>query len=127
MSLPGGGKAGHRRFAAVVAQHREITPHHLQLRVFGQQALHIRNARLAIGAGVIEELHKHDIAVFRAGPGTFERRFDGLAIETRSEEHTSELQSLMRISYAVFCLTKKKNTHDYTTTTPTTVTNLRLQ
>src|SRR3546814_1527049 len=29
----------------------------------------------------------------------------------RSEEHTSELQSLMRISYAVFCLKKKKNTH----------------
>src|SRR3546814_5359872 len=31
--------------------------------------------------------------------------------ETRSEEHTSELQSLMRISYAVFCLKKKKHTH----------------
>src|SRR3546814_3169114 len=30
----------------------------------------------------------------------------------RSEEHTSELQSLMRISYAVFCLKKKKNNHD---------------
>src|SRR3546814_10165332 len=30
----------------------------------------------------------------------------------RSEEHTSELQSLMRISYAVFCL-KKKNKHNY--------------
>src|SRR3546814_3685914 len=29
----------------------------------------------------------------------------------RSEEHTSELQSLMRISYAVFCLKKKKTTH----------------
>src|SRR3546814_4297835 len=29
----------------------------------------------------------------------------------RSEEHTSELQSLMRISYAVFCLTKKKRVH----------------
>src|SRR3546814_7088579 len=29
--------------------------------------------------------------------------------ERRSEEHTSELQSLMRISYAVFCLKKKKN------------------
>src|SRR3546814_5087423 len=29
----------------------------------------------------------------------------------RSEEHTSELQSLMRISYAVFCLEKKKNKH----------------
>src|SRR3546814_7569241 len=31
--------------------------------------------------------------------------------DTRSEEHTSELQSLMRISYAVFCLKKKKNYH----------------
>src|SRR3546814_9431743 len=30
----------------------------------------------------------------------------------RSEEHTSELQSLMRISYAVFCLKKKKHTRD---------------
>src|SRR3546814_8942181 len=34
--------------------------------------------------------------------------FRGLRIGDRSEEHTSELQSLMRISYAVFCL-KKKN------------------
>src|SRR3546814_3535326 len=32
----------------------------------------------------------------------------------RSEEHTSELQSLMRISYAVFCLKKKKNTQNTT-------------
>src|SRR3546814_4324601 len=32
-----------------------------------------------------------------------------LSLNTRSEEHTSELQSLMRISYAVFCLTKKKD------------------
>src|SRR3546814_2418896 len=32
------------------------------------------------------------------------------ALHARSEEHTSELQSLMRISYAVFCLKKKKNT-----------------
>src|SRR3546814_1814011 len=31
---------------------------------------------------------------------------------TRSEEHTSELQSLMRISYAVFCLKKKKNVRE---------------
>src|SRR3546814_3423196 len=32
---------------------------------------------------------------------------------TRSEEHTSELQSLMRISYAVFCLKKKKNRNEH--------------
>src|SRR3546814_2609444 len=37
-------------------------------------------------------------------------RYDDEA-ELRSEEHTSELQSLMRISYAVFCLKKKKKRH----------------
>src|SRR3546814_5459268 len=36
---------------------------------------------------------------------------DLIATESRSEEHTSELQSLMRISYAVFCLKKKKRQH----------------
>src|SRR3546814_1114607 len=36
-----------------------------------------------------------------------------VGLQRRSEEHTSELQSLMRISYAVFCLKKKKTTgHD---------------
>src|SRR3546814_5501270 len=35
-------------------------------------------------------------------------------IPYRSEEHTSELQSLMRISYAVFCLKKKKNNTNHT-------------
>src|SRR3546814_3616276 len=39
-------------------------------------------------------------------------------ISLRSEEHTSELQSLMRISYAVFCL-KKKNNYVPTLTNPT--------
>src|SRR3546814_6232976 len=38
--------------------------------------------------------------------GDMARLFAGVA--SRSEEHTSELQSLMRISYAVFCLKKKK-------------------
>src|SRR3546814_9514608 len=36
------------------------------------------------------------------------------AAGTRSEEHTSELQSLMRISYAVFCVKKKQKTHTTT-------------
>src|SRR3546814_7043060 len=36
------------------------------------------------------------------------RRGDGKVVDHRSEEHTSELQSLMRNSYAVFCLKKKK-------------------
>src|SRR3546814_2968634 len=39
------------------------------------------------------------------------RGLASLCIGGRSDEHTSELQSLMRISYAVFCLKKKKQTH----------------
>src|SRR3546814_8723634 len=45
-------------------------------------------------------------AAQRALPGILE---DAIEMAKRSEEHTSELQSLMRISYAVFCLKKKKN------------------
>src|SRR3546814_7559004 len=65
------------------------------------------------------------------------RRFDNLgviaytdtffrAFSNRSEEHTSELQSLMRSSYAVFCLKKKKKSistrmaHNFTKQTKTT-------
>src|SRR3546814_4688681 len=47
-----------------------------------------------------------------AGSSTFNGVADfggGSDTLTRSEEHTSELQSLMRISYAVFCLNKKKD------------------
>src|SRR3546814_9487769 len=40
----------------------------------------------------------------------------GCNVPDRSEEHTSELQSLMRISYAVFCLKKKKHNKTHTTT-----------
>src|SRR3546814_5528137 len=36
-----------------------------------------------------------------------------VASASRSEEHTSELQSLMRISYAVFCLKKKRDTYQH--------------
>src|SRR3546814_6193391 len=49
--------------------------------------------------------------------------FEARSVQTfRSEEHTSELQSLMRISYAVFCLKKKKNS-----TTRVTTHTLQLQ
>src|SRR3546814_2617899 len=42
---------------------------------------------------------------FQITPGSYDKAF---GIDGRSEEHTSELQSLMRNSYAVFCLKKKK-------------------
>src|SRR3546814_5951242 len=58
-------------------------------------------------------------AVFRRR-GSQEAFRPGAAIGdriVRSEEHTSELQSLMRISYAVFCLKKKKKRYKRTYTT----------
>src|SRR3546814_5492364 len=42
--------------------------------------------------------------------GALEEGFNTYGVLIRSEEHTSELQSLMRISYAVFCLKKKQKT-----------------
>src|SRR3546814_1938029 len=53
-------------------------------------------------AAIIREVEELDAVL---GPDVNERR---------SEEHTSELQSLMRISYAVFCLKKKKYEQTYT-------------
>src|SRR3546814_9588801 len=51
----------------------------------------------------------HEQALFAAGVGAERgiRRLGDQRFDARSEEHTSELQSLMRISYAVFCLKKK--------------------
>src|SRR3546814_9972004 len=44
------------------------------------------------------------------------QRMQELGVEKRSEEHTSELQSLMRISYAVICLKKKKTKQNHVMT-----------
>src|SRR3546814_7825887 len=54
-----------------------------------------------------------EVAQHLAGRGAGVERIAAVAAveRTRSEEHTSELQSLMRSSYAVFCLKKKKNKH----------------
>src|SRR3546814_2990162 len=51
----------------------------------------------------------------RIAPFKAPRSFDD-DVGFRSEEHTSELQSLMRISYAVFCLKKKTKIHNSTST-----------
>src|SRR3546814_3677131 len=49
--------------------------------------------------------------------GSFTGWLPAAMMQCRSEEHTSELQSLMRISYAVFCLKKKKHKQHKTTLT----------
>src|SRR3546814_4549033 len=65
---------------------------------FRQGAVGVR-----FGAIVLVEL-RCDISLYSRG----ERSWGRDRHHRRSEEHTSELQSLMRISYAVFCLKKKK-------------------
>src|SRR3546814_4360984 len=75
-------------------------------------AIHQREAR-AVGPDrgrllAIGQSHLDDVIIERARDPRLQPIADGAADVKRSEEHTSELQSLMRISYAVFCLQKKK-------------------
>src|SRR3546814_3545447 len=85
--------------------------------------------RLVVYDGATGETLRH-VGRSGAGEGEFDRpngvavvdellfvvERDNRRVQVRSEEHTSELQSLMRISYAVFCLKKKKhNTRRKTT------------
>src|SRR3546814_8659070 len=58
--------------------------------------------------GVVADL-KRDVSLAPVAHDEDDVRLPGVFV--RSEEHTSELQSLMRISYAVFCLKKKQNTN----------------
>src|SRR3546814_1032047 len=67
-----------------------------------------------VGRGITESFLANGDRVLICGRGTPEslpsvgdHQAEFFAIDIRSEEHTSELQSLMRISYAVFCLKKK--------------------
>src|SRR3546814_9708022 len=65
--------------------------------------------RIDTGSGGPHPLVDPDSPVRRQSyAGLLQAQPSGVGLAARSEEHTSELQSLMRISYAVFCL-KKKN------------------
>src|SRR3546814_8751063 len=86
-----------RRSAGLVHRRAADAPH--AAGVEPRVHLHDRHAGLGI-AGEDRALHRR-----RTAPARQDRAVD------RSEEHTSELQSLMRISYAVFCLKKKKMQH----------------
>src|SRR3546814_8212527 len=85
----------------------------------------MRQPRLVVGEMFLEhqvidfgflapEDHKSDDLDFFQGNGRFERGLGAFDenFTQRSEEHTSELQSLMRTSYAVFCLKKKNKNND---------------
>src|SRR3546814_2505105 len=85
-------------------------------RILGRGAQPAR-ARPAVGAAGEFERERRDVRLGVAGlrhdrrldleHAALGKEFTNRRVEPRSEEHTSELQSLMRISYAVFCLKKK--------------------
>src|SRR3546814_3436967 len=58
-------------------------------------------------AGLSRWAREHRLSCGSMGPALADRKALSAHRRRRSEEHTSELQSLMRISYAVFCLKKK--------------------
>src|SRR3546814_8631825 len=75
-----------------------------------------RSAAGSVAVRKVRQPDRHARAPSRA-EAPFARRLNtalpaGFSPDGRSEEHTSELQSLMRISYAVFCLKKKKKTNN---------------
>src|SRR3546814_5382737 len=71
------------------------------------------------GCAYVDSLSAEQIREYRGTLTEADRNSpfrDRSVTENRSEEHTSELQSLMRISYAVFCLKQKKNKENNTNT-----------
>src|SRR3546814_7121584 len=81
-------------------------------------ALRLALAAFQVGPELVRRAHDvHPLAAAAVGCLDHQREADARRFarqqcgRLRSEEHTSELQSLMRISYAVFCLKKKKNKH----------------
>src|SRR3546814_8682327 len=69
---------------------------------FANTTTHADQKRSIVRSALIDQFRPRHAATLGELIHSFE------AIASRSEEHTSELQSLMRISYAVFCLKKKK-------------------
>src|SRR3546814_3856625 len=69
---------------------------------------------LARGAARRQMDDRHGLLAQRAVGDTDQRAIGDRGVRVRSEEHPSELQSLMRISYAVFCLKKKTTQKEHT-------------
>src|SRR3546814_7722632 len=91
-------KAGCRTHTSIAdstrrhTRHRRIAPAHLRITQRHRAVMHTAHRDSSTEVSIWRAMRKQ-----------------------RSEEHTSELQSLMRISYDVFCLTKKKNNKKRTT------------
>src|SRR3546814_2401609 len=108
---PGDARAGaqallHQRARLAILVALTVRGGHAKVDVEGEGVVGAeRQGALEATEGIVR-LAEHGLPPARAHPGP----------GVRSEEHTSELQSLMRISYAVFCLKKKKKTINNTKT-----------
>src|SRR3546814_10784781 len=98
--------------------------------VADELGLAVPDRAVAARAPITDLAASDKLSIVKNGPANFKGRKLGILLsdgaDARSEEHTSELPSLMRISYAVFCLKKKKLTisptlNHQTTTTPHTI------
>src|SRR3546814_7891166 len=95
-----------------------LFPYTTLFRSHGDAALlhGLQQGRLRARAGAVDLVGHQELAEHRTGNEAEGAAADLVLLQDlrpqdvgRSEEHTSELQSLMRISYAVFCLKKKKH------------------
>src|SRR3546814_1135953 len=91
----------------------------------GVSVTHPTPAQARAAGAALAQLHRSlaDFTLERhngLGPDEWPRLMRRCGDDLRSEEHTSELQSLMRISYAVFCLKKKNKQYRLPTTNDTT-------
>src|SRR3546814_6064852 len=102
-AMPDVGDVSGGRLHRTLAARRRVSQHARMLEQFDDRLV----AAVAVGGIVVEVAGDHEARV-----GIESATAAGVVAQPRlrSEEHTSELQSLMRISYAVFCL-KKKKTH----------------
>src|SRR3546814_8902596 len=114
-------RAEHRILANVARKARKAARRRKQrrrrrfLKAVAERTVRLGDDGVAVDRGGV-------LRQFVRGIGAAQRQYIGLGVaiagrgKGRSEEHTSELQSLMRISYAVFCLKKKtkysKTTHE---------------
>src|SRR3546814_5658699 len=105
-----------RSHEALVIQVEALTPHRDD-RAFNTSILQMKTVKpniLRVGNGGKVCLSVcGTVVILNGGKCPFNLSQNGEVFRQRSEEHTSELQSLMRRSYAVFCL-KKNNTYNTT-------------
>src|SRR3546814_6334337 len=96
------------RFAAL-----QISASHIEQHAAGENQEHNAGRRGCAGLPLHAPGERHEAERIDGGVRKIVEAIgdQGAGIAYRSEEHTSELQSLMRISYAVFCLKKKNLNH----------------